>query len=69
MSIRLKAAIETTKLLGLLGVISAGYYMLLEMLGPKIGMLLILVSMIGVFSWSIYDYFYNKFTWQEKYKD
>jgi len=69
MNIRLKAAVETTKLLGLLGVIGAAYYMLLDMLGPKIGMLFILVSMIGVFSWSIYDYFYNKFTWQEKYKD
>ena len=68
MSIRSKAIVETLKSLAFVSAIGVGWYFLLEILGLKFGLLLMLVSMIGWFAWLIYDYYVNKFTIQEKFK-
>jgi hypothetical protein len=68
MSIRSKAIVETLKSLVFVSVVAVGWYILLEILGLQVGLLLMLVSMIGWFIWLIYDYYVNKFTVEEKFK-
>jgi hypothetical protein len=68
MSVRSKALIETLKVMALWLAACVGVYFLLGILGPKLGMLLILVSMISWFGWLAYDYYVSKFTMEEKLK-
>lgn len=68
MSIRSKAIVETLKSLAIVGTIGVGFYILLEVLGPKLGLLLMLVSMIGWFTWLVYDFYVSKFTVEEESK-
>jgi len=68
MSIRSKAIFETLKSLAFVSAVAVGWYILLEILGLKLGMLLMIVSMIGWFGWLTYDYYVNKFTMEEKFK-
>lgn len=68
MSIRSKAIVETLKSLAFVSAIGVGWYFLLEILGLRLGLLLMLVSMLGWFAWLIYDYYVNKFTVEEKFK-
>ena len=68
MSIRSKAAIETGKFLVYFSIIFCGCYVLLDQLGPKFGMIVIALGLIGSLAWSVYDYYVNKFTIQEKFK-
>ncbi len=68
MSIRSKAIVETLKSLAFVAVVGIGWYILLEILGLRLGLILMLVSMMGWFAWLIYDYYVNKFTVEEKFK-
>lgn len=68
MSIRSKAIIETLKSLAFVSAVGVGWYFLLEILGIRLGLMLMLVSMIGWFAWLVYDYYVNKFTVEEKFK-
>jgi hypothetical protein len=68
MSIRKKAAIETGKFLAYFSIIFCGCYVLLDQLGPKIGLIFIALGLIGSLTWSAYDYFVSKFTMEEKFK-
>lgn len=68
MSIRSKAIVETLKSLAFVSAVGVGWYFLLEILGLKLGVLLMSVSMIGWFTWLVYDYYVNKFTVEEKFK-
>ena len=68
MSIRSKAIVETLKSLAFVSAVGVGWYFLLEILGLRLGLLLMLVSMLGWFAWLIYDYYVNKFTVEEKFK-
>jgi hypothetical protein len=68
MSIRSKAIAETLKSLAFVTVVGVGWYFLLEVLGLRLGLLLMLVSMLGWFAWLVYDYYVNKFTVEEKFK-
>jgi len=68
MSIRTKAAIETAKLLAALIAGGVAMYFLLDILGPKVGLVFILLGMIGGFAWTAYDYFVHKYTLQDKWK-
>ena len=68
MSIRSKAIVETLKSLAFVTVVGVGWYILLEILGLRLGLILMLVSMMGWFAWLIYDYYDNKFTVEEKFK-
>jgi hypothetical protein len=68
MSIRSKAIVETLKSLAFVSAIGVGWYFLLEILGLRLGLLLMLVSMLGWFAWLVYDYYVNKFTVEEKFK-
>jgi len=69
MSIRKKAAIETAKLTAFFAVGGVAFYFLLDLLGPKLGLGFLLFSLIGYFVWLAYDFYVNKFKWEEKYKD
>lgn len=69
MSIRSKAIVETAKSVGIFLAALAGFYVLLSILGPKFGILLLLASMILWFTWLSYDYYLNKFTTEEKFKN
>ena len=69
MSIRSKAIVETLKSLAFVSVVGVGWYILLEILGLRLGLILMLTSMMGWFAWLVYDYYVNKFTWEEKLKD
>ena len=69
MSVRSKAIVETLKSLAFVSAVGVGWYVLLEILGLRFGLLLMLVSMIGWFVWLIYDYYVNKFTTEEQLKD
>lgn len=69
MSVQSKAIVETLKSLAFVSAVGVGWYFLLEILGLRVGLLLMLTSMIGWFAWLIYDYYVNKFTWEEKLKD
>jgi hypothetical protein len=68
MSIRSKAIVETLKSLAFVSAVGVGWYFLLEILGLRLGLLLMLVSMLGWFAWLVYDYYVNKFTVEEKFK-
>ena len=68
MSIHSKALVETAKVMALWLAAGVGVYFLLGLLGPKLGMLLILVSMVSWFGWLAYDYYVSKFTMEEKLK-
>lgn len=68
MSIRSKAIVETLKSLAFVSAVGVGWYILLEILGLRLGLILMLVSMMGWFAWLIYDYYVNKFTVEEKFK-
>ncbi len=68
MSIRSKAIVETLKSLAFVGVVGFCWYVLLEILGLRLGLILMLTSMIGWFAWLVYDYYVNKFTVEEKFK-
>jgi hypothetical protein len=68
MSIRSKAAIETLKTLGLFTASGIVFYFLLDLLGPKLGMLLMLVSLVGWFAWLTYSFYVDKFSVEEKFK-
>ena len=68
MSIRSKAIVETLKSLAFVTVVGVGWYILLEILGLRLGLILMLVSMMGWFAWLVYDYYVNKFTVEEKFK-
>ena len=68
MSIRSKAIVETLKSLAFVSAVGVGWYFLLEVLGLRLGLLLMLVSMLGWFAWLVYDYYVNKFTVEEKFK-
>lgn len=67
MSIRSKAIVETVKIMLLWLAVAVGVYFFLDILGPKLGAVFIIVSMIGWFGWLAYDYFVHKFTWEEKF--
>lgn len=68
MSIRSKAIVETLKSLAFVSAVGVGWYILLEILGLRLGLLLMLTSMIGWFAWLVYDYYVSKFTVEEKFK-
>lgn len=68
MTVRSKAIIETLKSLAFVSAVGFGWYILLEVLGFRLGLILMLASMIGWFAWLVYDYYVNKFTWEEKLK-
>ena len=68
MSVRSKAIVETLKSLAFVSAVGVGWYILLEILGLKLGVLLMLVSMFGWFAWLMYDYYVSKFTMEEKLK-
>lgn len=68
MSIRKKAAVETAKNVAAFGAGGVAFYFLLELLGPRLGLIFMLVSMIGWFTWLVYDYYVSKFTMEEKFK-
>jgi hypothetical protein len=69
MDIRSKAAVETAKVLALFIVSGAAFYFLLNILGPKLGIILMLVSLVGWFAWLTYSFYVDKFSWEEKYKN
>jgi hypothetical protein len=66
MNIRTKAAIETLKMLAAFVAGGVAFYFLIDFFGPKVGMVSILIGMIVGLSWTMYDYFVHKFTWEEK---
>ena len=68
MSIRSKAIVETLKSLAFVSAIAISWYVLLEILGLKLGLLLMIISMIGWFSWLTYDYYVNKYSIEEESK-
>jgi hypothetical protein len=68
MSIRSKAAVETLKTLGVFTAGGVAFYFLLDLLGPKLGMLLMLVSLVGWFAWLTYSFYVDKFSIEEKFK-
>jgi hypothetical protein len=68
MSIRKKAAIETAKLFVYFSIIFCGCYVLLDQLGPKVGLIFIGLGLVGSLTWSTYDYFVSKFSIEEKFK-
>ena len=68
MSIRKKAAVETAKLTTFFALGGVTYYYILDLLGPKLGLGLLLVSLVGYFVWLAYDFYVHKFTVEEKFK-
>jgi hypothetical protein len=68
MSIKKKALVETGKTAGLFLIALAALYTILNILGPKLGLILLSVSILGYFFWLTYDYYINKFTVEEKFK-
>jgi hypothetical protein len=66
MSIRSKALAETGKFLAYFSIMFCGFYVLLDQLGPKIGLIFIGLALIGSLLWTVYDYYFNKFTLEEK---
>lgn len=69
MSVRSKAIVETAKVFAAYAIGGVVFYFLLEILGPKLGMWLLVASMSSWFAWLIYDYYVHKFTYEEKLKD
>jgi len=68
MSIKKKALVETGKTVGLFLIAMAAVYTIMNILGPKLGLILLTVSLIGYFFWLTYDYYISKFTVEEKFK-
>jgi hypothetical protein len=68
MSIRSKAMIETAKTLAAFTAGGVAFYFLLDLLGPKLGVILMLVSLVGWFAWLTYSFYVDKFTVEEKFK-
>ena len=68
MSIKKKALVETGKTVGLFLIAMAAVYTIMNILGPKLGLILLSVSLIGYFFWLTYDYYISKFTVEEKFK-
>ena len=68
MSIKKKALVETGKTVGLFLIALAALYTILNILGPKLGLILLSVSILGYFFWLTYDYYISKFTVEEKFK-
>ena len=68
MSIRSQAIIETAKTLAALIVAGVACYFILDILGPTVGLILMLVSLVGWFTWLTYDFYVHKFTLQDKWK-
>jgi hypothetical protein len=68
MSIRSKAAIETVKTLAAFIAGGVAFYFLLDLLGPKLGVILMLVSLVGWFAWLTYSFYVDKFSIEEKFK-
>ena len=68
MSIKKKALVETGKTVGLFLIAMAAVYTIMNILGPKLGLILLTVSILGYFFWLTYDYYINKFTVEEKFK-
>ena len=68
MSIRSKAIVETLKSLAFVSAVTVGWYILLEILGLRLGLIFMLVSMLGWFACLVYDYYVSKFTMEEKFK-
>jgi hypothetical protein len=60
--------VETGKFLAYFSIIFCGCYVLLDQLGPKFGMIVIALGLIGSLAWSVYDYYVNKFTLEDKWK-
>ena len=69
MSVRSKAAFQTAKALVIGFFTFAVFYLLLDLLGPKLGIAFLLISMISGFTWLVYDYYVHKFTVEGKLKD
>jgi hypothetical protein len=69
MIVHTQAAVETVKTVA--GYVAGGvaFYFLLNFLGPKLGLILMLVSLVGWVAWMTYAYYVDKFTWEEKYKE
>jgi hypothetical protein len=68
MSIRSKAAVETLKTLGAFIAGGVAFYFILDILGPTVGLILMLVSLVGWFTWLVYDYYVHMFTLKDKWK-
>lgn len=68
MSARTKALIETAKTAGLFLIALAAFYTILDILGPKLGLILLSVSILGYFLWLTYDYYVSKFRTEENFK-
>ena len=68
MSIKKMALVETGKTVGLFLIALAALYTILNILGPKLGLILLSVSILGYFFWLTYDYYISKFTVEEKFK-
>ena len=68
MSIKKKALVETGKTVGLFLIAMAAVYTIMNILGPKLGLILLTVSILGYFFWLTYDYYISKFTVEEKFK-
>jgi hypothetical protein len=68
MGIHKQAAVETVKSVAVLFAAGVVFYFLLSILGPKLGLLFMLVSMIGWFTWLTYSFYVDKFTMQDKFK-
>ena len=68
MSIRKKAVIETGKFIAYFSILFCAFYVLLDQLGPKVGSIVIALSLIGSLIWWVYDYFVHKFTLEDKWK-
>jgi hypothetical protein len=49
-------------------IIFCGCYVLLDQLGPKVGLIFIGLGLVGSLTWSTYDYFVSKFSIEEKFK-
>jgi hypothetical protein len=69
MKIQVRAALQTLKMFSFLLAFGLGFYLIFLFIGPRIGMLLIMLSLIGSFVWLVYDYYLNKFYWEEKSKN
>lgn len=68
MSVKTKALIETAKTAGLFLIALAAVYTIMDIIGPKLGLILLSVSILGYFLWLTYDYYVSKFRAEETFK-
>lgn len=68
MTIRSRAVIETLKVFAAYAAGGVAFYLLISFLGPKLGIWTLLGSLIGGFTWVVYDFYVHKFTVEEKFK-